>query len=70
MESPFESEDERGRFRSACLEIVDGLPADATWDDLMERVYVRQAIEAGLKSAAEDELIENEEVRRRFRLAG
>jgi hypothetical protein len=46
------------------------LPASgATWDDVMEQVYIRQAIEAGLKSANENELIEVDEVRRRFGLA-
>jgi hypothetical protein len=35
----------------------------------MEQVYIRQAIKAGLKSASENELIEVDEVRRRFGLA-
>jgi predicted transcriptional regulator len=28
--------------------LVDQLPTDASWDDLMYEVYVRQAVEAGL----------------------
>ena len=24
--------------------LIDQLPADATWEDLMEQIYVRQAI--------------------------
>jgi hypothetical protein len=28
--------------------LVEDLPDGATWDDLMHRIYVRQAIEAGL----------------------
>lgn len=28
--------------------LEDDLPDDASWDDLMYRIYVRQAIEAGL----------------------
>jgi hypothetical protein len=28
--------------------LVHDLPENATWDDLMYRIYVRQAIEAGL----------------------
>ena len=28
--------------------LVDGLPPDATWDDLMHEVYVREAIERRL----------------------
>ncbi len=28
--------------------LVDQLPADATWEDLMHGIYVREAIERGL----------------------
>ena len=28
--------------------LIEQLPADATWEDLMEQIYVRQAIEQGL----------------------
>ena len=31
--------------------LVDQLPSDASWDDLMYEVYVRQAVEAGLADA-------------------
>ena len=30
--------------------IADALPDDATWDDVMELVYINQAIDAGLKA--------------------
>ncbi|HEU0264171.1 MAG TPA: hypothetical protein VFR01_00430 [Geobacterales bacterium] len=28
--------------------LIDRLPADATWDDLMHEIYVREVIERGL----------------------
>jgi hypothetical protein len=31
--------------------LVDKLPENSTWDDLMHEIYVRQAIEAGLAVA-------------------
>jgi hypothetical protein len=31
--------------------LVENLPGDATWDDLMYQIYVRQAIEAGLQDS-------------------
>lgn len=55
-------------IKSAVKELVDDLPGDATWDDVMYRVYVRQAIEAGRQSAAEGDLVDVAEVRRRFGL--
>ena len=32
------------------LQIADALADDATWDDVMEQVYISQAIEAGLEA--------------------
>ena len=60
---------ENDNVRSTAIDLIKGLPNGATWDDVMEQVYIRQAIETGLKSANENELIEVDEVRRRFGLA-
>jgi predicted transcriptional regulator len=54
--------------KSAARQLVDSLPDDATWDDVMYRVYVRQAIEAGRRDAAEGRLVDVAEVRRQFGL--
>lgn len=48
--------------------MVDELPADASWDDLMYRIYVRQTIEAGLRDSESERTIEVKEVRARFGL--
>lgn len=55
-------------LKAAVLELVDDLPSDATWEDVMYRVYVREAIEAGRKDVAEGRLVDLAEVRRRFGL--
>ncbi len=49
--------------------IIDRLPGGATWDDVMYGIYVRQSIEAGIKDADENDVVDVEEVRRRFGLA-
>ena len=56
-------------IKSAAQQLVESLPDDATWDDVMYRVYVRQAIDAGLRDAAEGRLVDVAEVRRQFGLA-
>ncbi len=48
--------------------LVDRLPDDATWEDIQYEVYVRQAIEAGLKDSYEDLFVSLDEARRRFGL--
>jgi predicted transcriptional regulator len=55
-------------IKSAARQLVDSLPDDATWDDVMYHVYVRQAIEAGRRDAAEGRLVDVAEVRRQFGL--
>jgi hypothetical protein len=34
-------------------QLLNNLPDSATWEDLMYRIYVREAIEAGLMDAVE-----------------
>ena len=48
--------------------LVDNLPDGATWEDVMHRIYVRQAIDAGIKDSDAGHTIDVEEVRKRFDL--
>lgn len=48
--------------------IADELAEDATWDDVMEQVYLKQAIEAGLKASAEGRTRTVEDVRKSYGL--
>lgn len=48
--------------------LLDNLPEDSTWDDLMERIYVHQAVEAGLRDSEAGRTKPVEKVRRRFGL--
>ena len=48
--------------------LLDNLPDKAIWDDLMYQIYVRQAIEAGIKDSDEGRTVEVKEVRKRFGL--
>ncbi len=48
--------------------ILNSLPDNATWDDLMEQIYVRQTIEAGVRDSDAGRTIDVKEVRKRFGL--
>lgn len=48
--------------------IIEELAEDATWDDLMYRIYVRQAIESGLADSEANQTLDIQEVRARFGL--
>jgi hypothetical protein len=47
-------------------QLVEKLPEDATWKDLLYEVYVRQKLEEGRQAVAEGRVISHEEVKRRF----
>ena len=49
-------------------QLLEDLPDSATWEDLMHRIYVRQAIEAGVKDSETGRTVDVKEVRKRFGL--
>lgn len=46
--------------------LVDQLPKEASWDDLMYQIYVRQKIEAARRAFAEGRFVTQEEAERRM----
>lgn len=48
--------------------LLERLPENATWDDLMHEIYVRKAIEAGRADSQAGRSTSVEEVRKRFGL--
>ena len=54
---------ENAGIKDAAKRLVEELPEDATWDDLMYRIYVRQAIEAGLRDSDAGGTMRMDEVR-------
>ena len=50
-------------------ELVDHLPDDATWDDVMYRIAVRRSIEIGLRESEAGEGVGTETLRKDFGLA-
>lgn len=54
-------------IKSEARRLVDGLPDNATWDDLAYGVYLRQSIEAGRRDIAAGRFVKHEEVVERVR---
>lgn len=48
--------------------LVDHLPANATWEDLMHEIYVREVVERGLEDSNEDRTKDLSEIRRKYGL--
>ena len=60
---------ETGNIKEQVHQLLDNLPDSATWEDVMYRIYVRQAIEAGVKDSDEGRTVDVKEVRKRFGLS-
>ena len=54
--------------KEAMHKLVDQLPAGATWDDLMQEIYVRAAIENGLDDSESGRTKDVSEIRRKYGL--
>jgi predicted transcriptional regulator len=52
--------------KDAARQIIDHLPDQATWDDIMYELYVKQKIEAGLKAADEGRTASHQEATKRL----
>jgi len=56
-------------IKEAARQLLDNLPENSTWEDLMHEIYVRQAIEAGLADSEAGQLTRVEKVREQFGFA-
>ncbi len=52
--------------KQAAKELIEHLPEQASWNDVMYELYVKQKIEAGLKAVAEGRTVPHEEIKRRL----
>jgi hypothetical protein len=70
----FSKQEEGGNTMSIPMEkdeahrIIDGMPPNATWDDLMREIYVREAIERGLADSNAGRTKDVKEVRAKYGL--
>jgi predicted transcriptional regulator len=53
-------------IKQTAHELIDHLPDQATWDDVMYSLYVRQKIEEGLKDVEAGRVVTHEEAKRRL----
>ncbi len=55
-------------IKSDAHRMIDALPDNATWDDVIYRVYVHQCIDSGIEDSDAGHVVDVEEVRRKFGL--
>jgi len=49
--------------KQEALKLIDGLPEDTSWEDVIYQMYVRKKIERGIEAAEQGRVVTNEEVK-------
>ena len=57
---------ETQNIKEEARRLIDKLPDNSTWDDLMYEIYVKQAIELGLNDSQAGRIIPVQRVRANF----
>jgi predicted transcriptional regulator len=55
-------------IKQVARQLIDSLPDDAIWEDLMYKIYVQESIEAGTADIKAGRVYTTEEVRERFKI--
>ena len=52
--------------KEEAINLINRLPDEASWDDIMYEMYVKKKIELGINAADEGRVLPHEEVKRIF----
>jgi len=53
-------------IREEAQKVIQKLPDEASWDDVMYEIYVRKKIDAGINAADAGNLVPHDQVKKRF----
>ena len=53
-------------IKEEARKIIDNMPEQATWDDIMYQFYVKKKIMVSLKAAEDGNIISHEDVKKRL----
>ncbi len=55
-----------GSAKQEALRLIDSLPEETTWEEILYKMYIMKKVEAGIKAADEGRVVSHEEVKARF----
>jgi len=55
-----------GGVKQEALRLIDGLPEETSWDDIIYQMYVRKKIERGVEAAEQGRVVAHDEVKKQF----
>ena len=55
-----------GGVREEAQKLIDALPEETSWDDLIYQMYVRKKIAKGIEAADQGRVVPHDEVKKQF----
>ena len=55
-----------GGVREEAQRLIDALPEETSWDDLIYQMYVRKKIAKGIEAAEQGRIVSHDEVKKQF----
>ena len=55
-----------GGVREEAQKLIDAMPEEASWDDLIYQMYVRKKIAKGIEAAEQGHVVAHDEVKKQF----
>jgi predicted transcriptional regulator len=55
-----------GGVKEEALRLIDSLPEETSWDDIIYQMYVRKKIERGVEAAEQGRVVAHDEVKKQF----
>ncbi len=52
--------------KEEAIKLIENLPDDLSWDDIIYEMYVKKKIDTGLKAIEEGKVIPHDDVKKRF----
>jgi len=52
--------------KEEAIKLIENLPNDSSWDDIIYEMYVKKKIDIGLKAAKAGQTVSHEDVKKRF----
>lgn len=52
--------------KEEAIKLIEGLPDESSWDDILYEIYVKKKIATGLDAASEGRTVPHDEVEKRF----
>jgi predicted transcriptional regulator len=55
-----------GAVKEEAMKLIDSLPEETSWDDIIYQMYVRRKIQRGIEAAEQGRVVAHDQVKKQF----